>query len=405
MTEAESRLSPRALLRWLAPSLALDDELVAGFRVTDCYRLSAGEPVRLELQRGAERFEIDVAPVPESAPERTRRAPAIVAGLALGYRPPAPVEVALAACTTLAELIGRSLGSADRRWQVAAPSLCELPDAVADELRCDEVELDADPDAGLLRRDFRSYAWLYAARPRALQVSVAGRRVPGISLHYPPPAAGRIPSAAGTLEVSLRVAHRRRMRRHFGALGFVFDDDAYLRTVPTPTTYARALAGHDELARVRPRLIANHRSTLWHVAWAILVSRNVLPISVAPAHAALRHSLVSRLRSQVSRSSGPSMIQCDVGMPGHDMGVHAAALHAVPRAAWDELLALAIERARARPLGLLGHEGVLTRLAVFFEGPVTKGCWQAWYEADEPSEFAGCYARQHPAIVDELRGL
>lgn len=396
------------LLRRLAPSLQLDGELVAGFRMTDCYRLSDSEPVRIELQRAGESLEIDVVP---ASSEGSRRAPASIAGLELCYRTPSagaarfrrdsppPVEDALAACTALAALLERSLGPAPRRWQVAAPSLRELPDAVADEVRCEEVELDADPDANLLRRDFRSYVRLFGARPRALQIGVRGERVPGLSLHYPPPARERIPAAANSIEVSLRVSHRRRMRAYFGALGFAFDEAAYLRTIPTPTTYTRVLAQRPELARIRPRMIANHRSTLWHVAWAVMVSRNVLPISVAPTPMVMRHALVSRVRE---RSDAAHML-CDVGMPVHDIGVHAAAMHAVPREAWDELIGLAIDRVRSQPLRALGHQGVLARLAIVFEGPVTKACWRAWYAADEPSDFAERYAEEHGAVIDELR--
>ncbi|MFV8751541.1 hypothetical protein ACNOYE_13440 [Nannocystaceae bacterium ST9] len=395
MGESSSRslLSPRNLLGWLAPSFALDRQVVGGYRVTDCYRLSASEPVRIELRQGFERFEIEVEPSGEARPGRV---PASAAGLDFGYRRPAPVDLALVACTRAAEALRARLGPGPRRWVVAAPGLAELAESIADEVRCDEVGLDSDPDAALLERDFRAYERLYGARPRARQVSVLGQPTPGLSVHYPAPAAGRVPSLASLIATSLRVAHRRRMRRHFAELGFVFDDQAILRTVPTPTTYSRALARREGLAALRPRMIAGVRASLWRVQWGALVRRNILPISVAPSHAVVLYAAASRLGLM-------SRIACDVGMAPHDMGVHAAAIHAMPDGAWDELLALAVERARARLSPLL--TGVLARLAGFFEGPVTARCWRAWYDADEPEDFERCYAPQHRALLDELRSL
>lgn len=388
--------SPRELLAHLSPGLPLDREVVGGYVLSDCYRLDAREPVRLELCRGSSRIEIDIEPTPE----QPRHRPLVsVAGLDVGYRAPAPAEVATAACMRVAEQLRARLGDAPRRWTIAPPSLRELAEPIAAEIRSESAELDVDPDCALLRQDFAAYERLYGARPRALAVSVVGERVPGICVCYPSPRNGRVPNSASLYSTSQRIAHRRRMRRYFASLGYLFDDDAVARTVPTPTTYARALAGRPSIAAIRPRLIAGVGASLRPIHWGVLVRRNLLPVSVAPSWAVGVHERTREIELL-------DQIPCDVGMLPHDMGLHAAGLHAVPAAAWDELLGVALGRVRRRPWRVLaGPFGVLARLAAFFEGPITTHCWKTWQEVDEPEHFASCFAPHLRELLDELRDI
>jgi hypothetical protein len=395
----ESAISPRELLAHLSPGLTLDCEVVGGYVLSDCHRLDAREPVRLELRRGSSRIEIQIEPTPE----QPRHRPLVsVAGLDIGYRSPVSpdeAEVAAAACRRVAEQLRAGLGEAPRRWTVPPPSLRELAEPIAAELRSEDSELDGDPDHALLRQDFAAYERLYGARPRALAVSVLGQRVPGICVRYPEPRNGRVPNSASLYSTSLRIAHRRRMRRYFAGLGYLFDDDAVARTVPTPSTYARALGGRRELAAIRPRMIAGVGASLRPIHWGLLVRRNLLPVSVAPSWAVALHERIRDIERL-------DQIPCDVGMLPHDMGLHAAGLHAIPTAAWDDLLGLALARVRSRPWRVLaGPFGVLARLAAFFEGPITTHCWKAWQEADEPEDFAGCFASHHRELLDELREI
>jgi hypothetical protein len=384
----DATISPRELLAHLSPGLQLDGEVIGGYVLHDCYRLDAREPVRLELRRGHARLEIQIEP----SPERARHQPLVsVAGLDIGYRAPAPADVAEPACRRVAEQLRASLGDSPRRWSFAPPSLRELAEPIAAELRGEEGQLDEDPDHELLRRDAAAYEQLYGVRPRAVAVSILGQRVPGISVHYPSPRNGRVPNSASLYSTSLRIAHRRRMRRYFASLGYLFDDDAVARTVPTPSTYGRALADRRECAAIRPRLIAGVGSSLGPVHWGVLVRRNLLPVSVAPSWAVAIHERIRDI-ALLDR------IPCDVGMLPHDMGLHAAALHAVPAAAWDQLVALALARVRGRPW-------VLARLAAFFEGPITTHCWKAWQAADEPEDFESCFAPHLRELIDELRDI
>lgn len=389
-------LSPRRLVGWLSPAISLDAEVIDGWLLSDCYRLSDSEPVRLELSRGQQRFEIDVQPAPEQASHRPL---ALVAGLELGYRASAPAEPATAACKRIAECLRASLGDAPRRWQLAAPSLLELIEPVAAELRSEPTALDADPDHAILAHDFANYERLYGARPQALAVRVLDQPAHGVSVFYPSPRNGRTPNSTAVYPTPLRIAHRRRMRLYFGRMGYLFDEHTTLRTTPTPTTYARALAGRSDVAGIRPRMVAGVSASLRPVHWGMFVRRNILPVTVAPNYSVAIHQRI--------RDIGPTKnIPCDVGAVTHDMGLHALAVHAIPEAAWQQILELAFARVLRRPLSVLaGPYGVLWRLAQFFEGPLTTHGWKAWAEVDEPEDYARCFAPHLDQLLDELRAI
>lgn len=390
-------LSPRRLLEHLHATLRLDDALLDGYVLTDCFRLDAREPLRMELRRDRDRFELQVEPVIELG---GRRPLASVAGLDISYRNgDAPSDLAAAAGRRFAEHLQLALGDPPRRWTFAAPSLRELPAQVAAELSLEPATLDSDPDRELLRRDFANYERLYGVRPEVVAVHVDRTPAPGVSIHYPAAHDGRVPNSGTVYPFPTRIAHRRRMRRYFGGLGCLADDDGFPRTVATPTTFARALDRVSGRARVRPRMIAGVSASLRPIHWGVLVGRSLLPITVAPRWSVEVHRRI--------RDIGPLQnIPCDVGMLPHDMSVHALALHAVPGEAWDELLAVGLSRVRARPWSVLaGPWGVLARLANFFEGSITTHCWTAWQEADEPDEFADRFAPHFDALMHELRSL
>lgn len=394
-----SILSPRHLLELLAPKLAVDDVVFDDWRLFDAYRLDPGEPVCVELRRadgGRESARIEFEP---ARGDETHRAMAEVGGLRLGYRSTTAAAVGVAACRALAEILAAVLGDAQIRWTVAPPSLETMAAAIEAEVAWRPSGFGAELDAQLFVRDFDHYERLYAVRPQVRQVSVAGEAVAGVSIHYPAPRNGRVPPSAAVYPTSLRIAHRRRMRRYFGRLGCVFDRAAEPRTVPTPTTYARALRGREGLARLRPRMVDGVSGSMQPIHWGVLVRRHVLPVTVAPSWSVAIHRRL--------RDLGPlARIPCDVGMLVHDMGLHAFGLHAIPEPAWDELVALGLERIRAKPARVLGGRwGILAGLAAFFEGPVTSRCWDAWERTDEPEDFAAAYAPAHRALVAELRQL
>ena len=393
-----SELSPRALLGWLEPKLGLDELVVGEWRLFDAYRLDPGEPVGVELRRAGQRDTVRVEFEPERGDER-HRPMARVAGLRLGYRSTSDGAAGVAACEALAAILEPLLGSEPRRWTVAPPSLETQAEAVEAEVEWRPSGFEGELDASLLARDFEHYERLYDVRPQVRRVRVAGVDVPGVSIHYPAPRKGRVPPSGAVYPTSLKVAHRRRMRRYFGRLGCVFEPNTEPRTVPTPTTYARALRGREGLARIRPRMIDGVSGSMQPIHWGVLVRRHVLPVTVSPTWSVGVHERI--------RDVGPlSRIPCDVGMLVHDMGLHAFALHAVPEAAWDELAALAFERVRANPLRVLGGRwGILAGLAAFFEGPVTSHCWDAWEQAQEPEDFAEAFEPHFRELRAQLRDL
>jgi hypothetical protein len=389
-------LSPRRLLEHLRPTLQLDDELLDGYVLADCYRIHEREPLRVELRRDRDRFELQVEP---SSEVEGRRPPASAAGLEISYRHGAAPQAAAAACQRFAEHLRLALGDATRCWTMAPASLLELPARVAAELRIEPGTLDGDPDRELLHHDFASYERLYGVRPEVLEVHVEGKSASGVSIYYPPARNGRVPNSGTVYPLASRIAHRRRMRRYFAGLGYVADADGFPRTVPTPTTFTRALEHRSGRARVRPRMIAGVSASLRPVHWGVLVRRNLLPVTVAPRYSVEIHR---RIRDVGLLQDIP----CDVGMLAHDMSVHAFALHAVPEDAWDELVVVGFERVRARPWSVLaGPYGVLARLANFFEGSITNHCWAAWKEADEPEDFADRFAPHFQTLMHELRSL
>jgi hypothetical protein len=282
---------------------------------------------------------------------------------------------------------------------VLPPSIRELAEPIAAEVCREGATLETEPDRALLLRDFDHYARLYAVRPQVVRVHPDGEPGPGVSVHYPAPRNGRVPNSAAVYVASTRISHRRRMRRYFAGLGCSFDAEGVPRTVPTASTYAKALVGREDLATIRPRMIAGVSASMFPIHWGVLVRRGMLPVTVAPSWSVELHR---RMRDVELLANIP----CDVGMTVHDMGLHALALHAVPAPAWDELVRLAFARVRRRPLSLLaGPWGVLARLAGFFEGPVTTRCWEAWRDADEPEQFERAFRPHFDALREQLRAL
>lgn len=398
----EASLSPRHLFQLARDGLVLDQPVFADYVLTDCYRLDGKSPLLVELRRplqsgGHDRVEVEIEPVPSG--DLAHAFPTTVAGLGLSYRRPVSAELGLAACEALGQVLRSALGEAPRRWQLLQPALEQIPGPICAEIECEPASLDIDPDRDLLSRDFGYYQRLYGVRPRALHVHPQGDPPHGVSVHYPAARNGRVPNSAAVYPAPTRISHRRRMRRYFASLGCSFDDEGVPRTVPTPSTYAEALADREGLATIRPRMLGRVWGSLSHMHWSALVRQGTLPVTVAPSWAVALHQ---RLRD-IEPLSG---IPCDVGMTVHDVGLHALALHAVPEAAWDELVGLALGRARKRPLSVLaGPWGVLARLALFFEGPVTRCCWDAWRDADEPEQFQQVFEPGFVGLCEQLREL
>lgn len=381
-------LSPARLLSALPESLQIDRSVVGGFALHDCLRLADHEPVRLDYRCGDARIEIDVSASTGEGPPRL----AEVAGLGISFRRGSDSAAATSIVHTLAAALRARFGLEPRRWRLLPVSGRHVPSAIAGEIRIFAAELGDDPDGALLLRDAAHHDLCYGARPEAVQVAIRGREVDGLSVRYPAPRNGRVPPSAAVYPVPARVGLRRSMRAHFAGLGVVFDEDLRPRTVPTPATFRRALAGRSEIARLRPRLVAGLGPLLPAITWASYLRRGVLPISIAPSWAVHLHRLVRRVPPLAK-------IPCDVGMVVHDMGLHALGLHAIPAAAWEGLVDRAVRRVRARGLRLV------PRIAGFFEGSLTRTSWEVWKMIDAPADFGPAFMGRLPALEVELDDL
>lgn len=372
-------LSPRHLAQSLGDAWRLDRPLAAGYRLFDVYRHEQREAVLVELVAGIRRLVVEVSP------HQTGPAAAHAAGLALRWRPPGPADAGHAVCQGMARALTDRLGPHPRRWRVLPSSLRHLPAALRAELGWVGARLDDDPDHALLRADGRHYARLFGADSAARRVHAVQGDGPGISMYYPAPRRGSLPPSGAIYPAPARVVHRRRMRTYFAHLGCLFDEDGMPRTVPTPHTLTRALAGRPALARLRPRLVRIRGLSLRAAAWARSVAGGVLPVSVAPAWAV-------ELMRVLRRARRLQRISIDVGMLVHDISLHALGLHAIPGAAWDALVT------RAAALG----PRHAPQVAAFFEETLTRTCWALWRELDAPADFAGAFERRTDDLLAAL---
>ncbi len=203
-------------------------------------------------------------------------------------------------------------------------------------------------------------------------------------MRYDPPTNGKMPPSGSLYRVPARF-HRRRFRRYFAALGCTYDD-GFMRTVPTPTTFARVAAG----APLRPRLVSGRRGSVSGVSWVKHIAGDgVLVVPVAPGWAVALHRVIRRSR-RLSR------IPVDVGMLAHDVSLHAIGLHAVDEESWQRL------RQRARTLLAGASRRKAKRVAAFFEDTLTRAAWDVWKRAEAPEDFGEAFAARTDALEASL---
>lgn len=373
-------LHPRSFAR-LLPWRFDEPVLSAAWALFDVYALDQRRLV-VELREGPRTLRISV--VPNGAePAATR-----VGGLALSWMSPGPNDAGAAACRALAQALAAP--GPEPEWRIPGDASQQVPEALP--VRLDEVSLHDDPDHALLTRDATNYTRLYGGRPRAVRVSkVAGTAIDdaGLSMHYPAPRGHELPPS-GSLYPVPSGFFRRDFRAYFAALGCAYGDGVP-RTVPSPSTFARAVSrtlGH--AAPLQPRLIQGARSSVSSRAWAHAVLSGTLPVGVAPAWAVGVHQRI-RAVGALSR------IPVDVGMLAHDISLHALGLHAVRRSTWDRLVGIAAEQIRR------GGRGAVGRIARFFEGDLTRTAWDVWGALDKPQAFTEAFDGRVDALIASMR--
>jgi hypothetical protein len=220
-----------------------------------------------------------------------------------------------------------------------------------------------------------------------------------------------------------RFANKPRMLTHLRSLGFDWDEDGVLLTMPTPHGFRERMAALGlSGSGFAPEILALDGLDLPAGAWLSRLFSAVVPINVGTeslyAHELPGgHSRVFARRTAAARWQ-QSMIHHLLAVP-HDTTKHVLALHLVPRSC---LLDLG-ERARAgvgpfrRWLGgdlSLRHPRSLgsvpkgwlapVPLLTFYENDLVDYCHSVWAAVDVPEDFVATFTRKshYAQLLDVL---
>jgi hypothetical protein len=209
-------------------------------------------------------------------------------------------------------------------------------------------------------------------------------------------------------------AKKPRMLAHLRALGFDWDEDGVILTIPTPTSFGEraAILG---LAKsgFMPEIVVLDALDIPSGAWLTHLMRAVVPLNVGTERLYARE-----LRARRTARRERSMIHHLLCLP-HDTTKHLLVFHLVPRSCLDDLgvrarAALGLGRSwlggdvslhLARVLGAL-PKGLLAPvpLLTFYENDLYDYCQRVWSVVDQPEDFAPTFARKshYVQLVDVL---
>ncbi len=231
------------------------------------------------------------------------------------------------------------------------------------------------PEGGVLRQVARAFERHYRVPLRALDL---GRDAP--SVFFPQVAPGqnlflRAPRSFDDV----------RMRAYVRDLGFeVREGD--LRVVPLPSSFEAREGG------LVPRFVERAPVMLSPSRWVKSVVSGTLPINI-------RFERESRLLHRVARVSARASDALDAMWNthfcalGHDMSLHAFAMHRLGAEEWDPL------RAALRAALRLGRA---KEAADFVEGAFTRGCVDLWNDVGTPEDWDTAFARRVDSWMTEL---
>jgi len=196
--------------------------------------------------------------------------------------------------------------------------------------------------------------------------------------------------AASIGRVDLYGSHPR-VRAHLQALGYAWDAQGYLATVPTPLSFrprlrALGLDGNDgftpEYHRVRSIYMSKR-------TWLSRQAAGAIPIALGGRGFYRRAGALARL----APAAWTEHLRYHLHGVQHDLSKHALCLHLVPRA---QVAALG---ARAREL--VEHAWLAPQpLARFYENDLIAFCQAIWRDLPGPAEFAPTFTR--PANLRQL---
>lgn len=354
------------LVRATNGALAIDRDVVRGWRLYDLHPYEERSSIRFELTDDADRMvEIEVLPQNDR--------------LVVKWLPSsADAQAASAAQASLDEILQRIPADI---WRSSDG------EGAIDNARVIVRDAGSWSDL-LLSQDFDSYCFLFGVRPRRVRVSANACEAAGDSAFYPEAVRGLPFAVAALYPYPRRFRERRRFREYLARLGFALDAHGIARTVPLPETFrtaVNALTGHEPAWMPRLEPVDFHR--LGHRAWAECVAGGVLPTMV-PATA-----LVAPLRWL------PAALSRDIsfapGMLAHDMSLHAFAFHRVRPEAMEPFVASALVRRSSWRT----RRRLLSRMAYWFERSLTRAAWDVWRQVDRPEAFDALFAEKGPSLA------
>ncbi|MEZ4335584.1 MAG: hypothetical protein R3B82_03060 [Sandaracinaceae bacterium] len=172
-------------------------------------------------------------------------------------------------------------------------------------------------------------------------------------------------------------------------LGFAVDARDRVHVVPVPSAFARRRRRLGVDGGLRPELRVLFGALYSPRAWLASIARGVFPMNV---HGGVAGTLARASRLPLTRSHRQK-VNNHFHALGHDMGMHALAMHRVPSARMAELRRLArvaLRRGRARPA------------ASFFEERLTRACVETWARTARPEDFEARFDERYPALRAEL---
>ena len=361
-------IDARALLAATNGALAIDRELIPGWRLYDAHPHEVRESVRLELVDDADRI-VD---------SEVHRADS---GFAVEWRrTSADAEAANAARRAVMDLLRNvpaEIGASSTEAESHAPVF---------------VRDAASEDDPLLAQDFRAYALLYGCSPRRVRVATTEFEALGDSAFYPDPVRGTRSNAAALYPFPRRFRTRRRFREYLVKLGFALDAEGRGSTVPLPETFRKgvfALTGR--LPVWMPRLQTMNVLRGGIRGWAVSVADGWLPAMVPPI------ALIRVLRLLPESVSIPPPFA--PGILAHDVSLHGFAMHRVRPEELSQVFDGQLPFAR---------RWRQYRLSLWFESTLTREAWDVWNQVERPEAFDEMFAKKIPSLarsfVEEVLG-
>lgn len=320
----------------------------------------------LKVRVAGHTVEVELAPAGSSPALRT------VGGLQLSYRgnESPPKAIGVAACDGVANRLRP--GDCAGEWQIPEPP---VPNAIpAPERALERISLsELGEEGALLETDLRLYAFHFS-EPTVYRVGEQA-----FSLRFP--LADQATRPANRQLNSAWLA-KPMLRDYLESLGFRWDTQGYVDTVPTPLSLSRLLSRAEVPHGFRGQLTrTKHGLPLTDSRWLGYLMEGIFP---TPINHFLRY-LDGQAFTRLVRSH-LGFTPC--GMLAHDMSIHLLVTHRVPPDAVARYRRRIREGIPTRGLRYLAPSAVIR----FFEDLLTTECQALWEQAESPADFDAAFA-------------